>query len=80
MLKVSCSAVFVSLGKSTNLALYEGLDKKEGYLLTDENMRTNIDGVFVAGDIRYKTLRQIVTACSDGAIAATEAIKHISNN
>ena len=80
IVKVSCNAVFVSLGKSTNLALYEGLDEKEGYLLTDENMRTNIDGVFVAGDIRYKTLRQIVTACSDGAIAATEAIKYISNN
>lgn len=76
----SCSAVFVALGKETNLKLYDKLDKKDGYLKTDENMRTNIDSVFVAGDIRYKSLRQIVTACADGAIAATEAIKFISNN
>ena len=75
-----CSAVFVSLGKSTNLELYKGLYKKDGYLITDENMRTNIDGVFVAGDIRYKSLRQIITACADGAIAGTEAIKYITNN
>jgi thioredoxin reductase (NADPH) len=76
----ACDAVFVSLGKTTNLGLYDMLDKQDGYLKTDENMRTNIDGVFVAGDIRYKSLRQIVTACADGAIAATEAIKFISNN
>ena len=80
VVKVPCNAVFVSLGKSTNLELFEGLARKDGYLLTDENMRTNIDGVFVAGDIRYKSLRQIITACSDGAIAATEAIKYITNN
>ena len=43
-------------------------------------MKTNIDGVFVAGDIRYKRLRQIITACADGAIAGTEAIKYITNN
>lgn len=77
---VPCNAVFVSLGRSTNLDLYEELDKKDGYLVTDENMRTNITGVFVAGDIRFKSLRQIVTACSDGAIAGTEAIKYITNN
>ncbi len=77
---LACDAVFVSLGKSTNLALYDRLNKKDGYLLTDENMRTNIDGVYVAGDIRYKSLRQIITACSDGAIAGTEAIKYITNN
>ena len=75
-----CNAVFVSLGKSTKLDLYTGIDKKDGYLVTDENMKTNIDGVFVAGDIRYKSLRQIVTACSDGAIAGTEAIKYMTNN
>ena len=75
-----CTAVFVAMGKSTNLDLFALLDKKDGYLLTDENMRTNINSVFVAGDIRYKSLRQIVTACADGAIAATEAIKYIANN
>ena len=80
MINMPCNAVFVALGKSTNLDLYKGLDLKDGYLKTDECMRTNIDGVFVAGDIRYKPLSQIITACSDGAIAATEAIKYIANN
>ena len=43
-------------------------------------MKTNVEGVFAAGDIRDKALRQIVTACSDGAIAATECIKYLQNN
>jgi thioredoxin reductase (NADPH) len=41
-----------------------------GYVIADEGMRTSADGVFAAGDVRHKGLRQIVTACSDGAIAA----------
>ena len=79
IINVPCCAVFVALGKSTNLSLYNGIDIKDGYIKTDETMKSNIDGVFVAGDIRYKSLRQIITACSDGAIAGTEAIKYISN-
>ena len=53
---------------------------KGNYIVSDENMHTNLDGVFVAGDIRYKSLRQIVTACSDGVIAGTECIKYLSMN
>lgn len=49
-----------------------------GYILTDENMRTNIDGVYAAGDVRAKELRQLVTAVADGAIAATRAEKYIA--
>ncbi|QBJ74520.1 thioredoxin-disulfide reductase [Clostridium chauvoei] len=48
-----------------------------GYVLTNENMKTNIDGVYAAGDLRPKALRQVVTAVSDGAIAATDAEKYI---
>ncbi|MGE4507339.1 MAG: FAD-dependent oxidoreductase, partial [Eubacteriaceae bacterium] len=48
-----------------------------GYLLTDDEMRTDIEGVFAAGDIRQKSLRQVVTATGDGAIAASNAIKFI---
>jgi len=71
--------MFVALGKETNLSLYENyIDNEDGFLVTDESMHTNIPNVFVAGDIRKKSLRQIVTACSDGAIAATEAIKYLS--
>lgn len=76
-----CDGLFVCLGKETNLDLYKSkIITENGYICSDEDMHTNIDGVFVAGDIRKKTLRQIVTACSDGAIAATEAIKYIQNN
>jgi len=76
---IKCSAVFVCLGKDSNISLFENKIKtKNKKIITDDNMQTNIDGVFAAGDIRDKELRQIVTACSDGAIAATQAIKYLS--
>ena len=51
---------------------------KYGYIISNENCHTNIDGIFVAGDNRVKELRQLVTATSDGAIAANEAIKYVN--
>ena len=48
------------------------MDEK-GYIPTDENMHTNLPGVFAAGDVRVKSLRQVVTAVADGAIAAVQA-------
>ena len=48
------------------------------YILTDDDMRTNIPGVFAAGDLRKKSLRQVVTAAADGAIAATQAYKYVN--
>ncbi|MDR1531893.1 MAG: thioredoxin-disulfide reductase [Clostridiales bacterium] len=53
---------------------------EQGYIITDDCMRTNIDGVFAAGDIRRKPLRQVVTAASDGAVAAVCAEKYIEAN
>ena len=52
---------------------------QRGYIVTDENMKTNIDGIFAAGDVRVKSLRQVVTAASDGAIAAVQAEKYIES-
>lgn len=77
--EVPVDGVFVLIGLDPNTKLIEGqVDLDEmGYILTDENMQTNIPGVFAAGDVRHKLLRQIVTACADGAIAATAAEKHI---
>ncbi len=76
---IDCDGIFVDLGKTTNIDLYkDSINNDSGFLVTDENMHTNIANVFVAGDIRKKSLRQIVTACSDGAIASTEAIKYLS--
>ena len=70
--------VFVFIGFRPQTALYEGKVKMQNnYILTDENMNTNIPGVFAAGDIRFKSLRQVVTATSDGAIAATQVEKYL---
>ncbi len=55
------------------------LPLENGYIKTDEDMKTNIPGVFAAGDVRVKSLRQVVTATADGAIAAVQAEKYIEN-
>lgn len=51
---------------------------EDGYVVTDEDMRTNIPGVYAVGDVRKKSLRQVVTAAADGAIAAMQAGKYLS--
>ncbi len=73
--------LFGFIGYNPNSQLFEGmLDMENGYIKTDENMHTNIPGVFAAGDIRVKSLRQVVTAAADGAIAAMQAEHYISNH
>lgn len=70
--------LFVFIGFKPQTGIFEGiLDMENGYIKTDEDMKTNIPGVFAAGDIRVKSLRQVVTAAADGAIAATQAEKYI---
>lgn len=70
--------VFMFVGYEPLTGAYEGyLDMENGYILTDDDMRTNVKGVFAAGDCRKKSLRQVITACADGAIAATQAEKYI---
>ncbi|MFD2629131.1 thioredoxin-disulfide reductase [Oceanobacillus kapialis] len=56
-----------------------GITNEEGYIPTNEHMETNVPGVFAAGDIREKTLRQIVTATGDGSVAAEAAIKYVED-
>jgi len=68
---------FVFVGMKPLTELFEGVEKRDGYIVTDERMRTNIPGVFAAGDVRRKSLRQIVTATADGAVAAIEAEKYL---
>ena len=71
--------LFVCIGRGPDTDIIEDDIKKDasGYIVTDEYMRTNIEGVFAIGDIRNTPLRQIVTACSDGAIAATKAFEYV---
>lgn len=77
--KFTTDGVFVYIGM---IPLSEPFNKlgvvdEEGYIPSDENMETNVAGVFSAGDIRVKDLRQIVTATGDGSIAAESAQKYI---
>ena len=70
--------LFGFTGKKTT-GMFDGvLDMEGGYIKTDECMRTNVPGVFAAGDVRVTPLRQVVTACADGAIAAMQCYKYIS--
>lgn len=72
--------LFGFIGYNPKSDLFEGqIDMEYGYILTDENMHTNIPGVFAAGDIRKKSLRQVVTAAADGAIAAMQAEHYLAN-
>lgn len=77
---ISADAVFVSIGrKPTTYFLPSELAFDEhGYVIADESTRTNIAGVFAAGDIRTKTIRQVITAAADGAVAASYAEQYIS--
>jgi len=72
--------VFVFIGYRPQSALYEGqVQMESGYIVTDEDMKTNLPGVFAAGDIRKKSLRQVVTAAADGAIASVQAEKYLES-
>ena len=73
--------LFGFIGYNPNSKLFEGmLEMENGYIKTDDNMHTSIPGVFAAGDIRVKSLRQVVTAAADGAIAAMQAEHYVSNH
>ena len=79
---IDCDGIFVSIGRQPSTAFLGdavSLDNN-GYIIADETTKTNIEGVFAAGDIRTKTLRQIVTAAADGAVAAHYAEEYISQN
>ncbi|ACL76130.1 thioredoxin-disulfide reductase [Ruminiclostridium cellulolyticum] len=79
---IDVDGLFVAIGLNPNNSLVK--DKleltKEGYVITDDRMRTNIPGVFAAGDLREKYLRQVITAAADGASAAYNAEKYIIEN
>lgn len=65
--------IFVYAGVMPNTQLYTELDLQDGYIVTNDKMETSVPGVYAAGDIRAKQVRQVATAVSDGAIAAINA-------
>ena len=74
-----CDGVFLAVGLVPDNDAFAGLAKLDdrGYFVSSENCTTATPGIFVAGDCRVKTLRQVATACSDGAYAAIEACNFI---
>ena len=77
--EVACDGVFVSIGRKPATEPFSMLTLDEhGYIVADESTKTNFVGVFAVGDVRTKTLRQVVTAVSDGAVAAHHAEEYIA--
>lgn len=76
--EIAIDAVFGYIGTEPKTELFKDyLHLDHGYIVTDENMNTNIKGVYAAGDVRKKLYRQITTAVADGTIAALEAEKYL---
>lgn len=77
---IDCSGLFVAVGRTpqTDILPEVILKTDDGFVITDEHMRTNVPGIFAAGDVRNTPLRQIVTAAADGAVAASSAIAYIN--
>ncbi len=73
--------IFIFAGYVPQTKVFNGLVDmdKFGYIITDENMHTSVEGVYAAGDLRPKVLRQVVTAVADGAIASLEAEKYVAH-
>lgn len=77
-LELAVSGIFVAIGLDPNTKLFASqVELENGYIKAGENCHTNIPGVFAAGDVRTKELRQLITAASDGAVAAVEAAKFL---
>jgi len=76
---IDTNGVFVVIGRNPNTELLGGKIElsKGGYIKVNDKLQTNIAGVFAAGDVTEKHVRQVITACSDGAVAATHAVEHV---
>ena len=78
--ELSLDGLFVSIGRIPDTKLFEGQVEMDeaGYLIADETTRTSLPGVFAAGDVRTKKLRQVITAAADGAMAAWSAEEYLA--
>lgn len=78
---LACDGVFVSVGREPATELFKGVLELDsaGYIVAGESTRTNVPGVFAAGDVRTKALRQVVTAVADGAMAAHYAEEYLAS-
>mgnify|MGYP003289800537 FL=1 len=78
--EIACDGVFVSIGRKPATDFLQGAVQLDtnGYIIADETTRTSVQGVFAAGDVRTKALRQIVTAAADGAVAVHFAEEYLA--
>lgn len=81
MFNLAVDGVFPYIGITPNVENISGqiTQDKAGFIITDETMKTSIDGVFAIGDVRKTPLRQVITAASDGAIAGVYSVKYIES-
>ena len=81
-IKINVSGVFLSIGQNPETELFNGLIDldNDNYINAGEECRTNVLGIFVAGDVRSKKIRQLTTAINDGTIAALNVIDYLSSN
>ena len=79
--KVACSGIFPYIGADASTSfLDKSLLDERGYLLVNSDMSTSHPGIYGAGDVCQKDLRQVVTATNDGAIAANSVIKYLQKH
>ena len=76
---LSVSGVFPYIGMTPNVEMFRGQLEQDarGFIITDETMKTSIDGVYAVGDVRNTPLRQVITAAADGAVGAVYAVKYL---
>ena len=77
--RLDVSGLFVAIGKIPNTDMFQGqIDMDDqGYIVAGEDCKTNVDGVWVAGDCRAKRIRQLTTAVADGTVAALGAVEYV---
>ena len=71
------SGIFVCVGHAPNSSIFNGSKNEAGYIITDANFETSIEGIYAIGDVIVKEVRQLTTAASDGTIAATNILKKL---
>ncbi len=78
--ELACDGVFVSIGRKPATDFLKGIIEldENGYIVADETTKTGIEGVYAAGDVRTKLLRQVVTAVADGAVAVHMAEEYLA--
>ncbi|RME54770.1 hypothetical protein D6777_02820 [Candidatus Woesearchaeota archaeon] len=77
---IEVNGVFVEIGSTPDVRFVEklGLEHRDGYIVVDKFQKTNVDGIYAAGDATDNVLKQVITACAEGAVAASTAYKEMN--